>query len=253
MTSDLHALSNSSPPMPCSLNSRIANASHSRQEASGLLFILRLWTRTILVAKGMSFGFTPSPLAHYFGGDDDDVAEGSDKKTLEAQHSMQIGPFDLLPPRITCGPPALLQDLNHHDLLHDISSQLGVRYLSETTGPRPAPYTGFLWNDAATPLPMVWLPCMIRGLTRCVIFLVDTGAPSTLLCRKAFEAFAVDTVHSRARVSINGTTLSVGLSNFFADINILGADYLRLTQSVLTCDYNNLTCEIRPFAPRDSM
>ncbi len=166
---------------------------------------------------------------------------------------MQIGPFDLLPPRAEREPPAakhrapLLEDLTHHDLVRDVSLQLEVQYLSETTGTRPSPYRGFLWNDAATCRPMVWLPCKLGGSTRCVIFLVDTGAPSPLLSRDAFEAFELDNIPPRARVSINGTTLSVGLSNnFFRDINILGADYLRLTQSVLTCDYNNLTCEIRP-------
>jgi len=134
---------------------------------------------------------------------------------LDVQRSMQIGPFDLLPPRGEGEPPAaehhapLLQDLTHHDLIHDVSSQLGVQYLSETTGPRPSPYRGFLWNDAATCRPVVWLPCKIRGSTRCVIFLVDTGAPSTLLSRDAFEAFELDNIPLRTRVSINGTTLSV--------------------------------------------
>ena len=181
---------------------------------------------------------------------------------LEAQDSMQIGPFDVLPPHAEREPLAaehhapLLLDLTHHNLLHDVSSQLGVQYLSETTGPRPSPYSGFLWTAAGTCRALIWLPCKIRELTRCVVFLVDTGAPSTLLCRNALEAFELENIPALPRVSINGTPMYVTMcpsSSHYRDINILGADYLRFTQSVLTCDYNNLTCEIRPFAPRNSM
>ena len=150
---------------------------------------------------------------------------------------MQIGPFDLLP----C-------------LLGDISRDFGVEYLSEVSGPRQHPYSGIMWSTG-TCRPVVWLPCKLSGKTRCVFFLVDTGAPATKMCRQAFEAFQSEVPHS-TNVSINGTTVRVELSDptgIYSDINLLGADFLHATQSVLTCNYSSLTCGIHPLGQKGQM
>jgi hypothetical protein len=180
---------------------------------------------------------------------------------MKVQRGMQIGPFDLLPPQVGNDEAAtehhapLLQDLNHKHLLGDISRDFGVYYLSEVTGPRQPPYSGILWSTG-TCLPLVWLPCKLSGKTRCVFFLVDTGAPATKMCRQAFEAFQLENPPHSTNVSINGTTVRVERSDstgIYSDINLLGADFLRATQSVLTCNYSSLTCGIQPSVAHNQM
>lgn len=140
-------------------------------------------------------------------------------------------------------------DLTHADLMSSVSDELQTKYLSEVDGPRPPPYTGRLWNCVAH-RPVVWLPCKIRDVVVCVIFLVDTGSPTTKLCRQALEALKLERTPAKVHVSVNGTTLDVELSD---GNNILGTDFLRATQSTLICDYRSCTCEVRPLLVHGDM
>ena len=185
---------------------------------------------------------------------------------LQSMSSQQIGPFDLDRSSLTFppSPPSsaadvhpdiarllpynnYLLDLNHTSLSSDtMSAELGIKYLSKASGAREGSISGILWHEQ-TRRPLVWLPVKLGRNIRIVVFIVDTGAPQTQICRLALEAFQLETITVDPKININGTPVKAKLSDpndRYHDINILGVDWLSSTHSTLTVDYHNLTCEI---------
>lgn len=143
-----------------------------------------------------------------------------------------------------------LTDVADDDLKRDISTQLGVQYLSEST---PA-QSGMKCNRG-----VVWgvnnrlfVPMSV-GLDAepvNVHFLVDTGAPVTYLCRKALRALGAAESDIQKdgftwAMSVNGVDLKVVMSplnKHFPDINLLGSDFLVTARCILTVNYVAKTC-----------
>jgi hypothetical protein len=77
----------------------------------------------------------------------------------------------------------------------------------------------------------------LRGRTRSVTFIVDTGSPATFLCRDTLEAFDIDP-DGVPEPAVRGTLLSgrgeelvlnlviFQLDGPYHDINVLGMDYM---------------------------
>ena len=172
---------------------------------------------------------------------------------LERSLPMAGGPFDIPtyahPYEHSCT-PCFLSDLQHAHLQNEVSDLLEVNYLSGVDIPDsiPWPAEGVLFGSYKRP--MVWLPVAIKRFKpRCVIFLVDTGAPRVELCPQVFEAFGLENTPKATTATINGINCEVHLTskegNHY-DINVLGANYLSKLRASLVVDYAGDTCNFKP-------
>ena len=161
------------------------------------------------------------------------------------------GPYDIVHAR---SPPPVggstlactLQDLQESDLLEEASDLLHVKYLSEAAQPVEGgvwPVRGALYGVCQRPL--VCLPTQLRPGTPCknVIYLVDTGTPTSELSLSAFSALlgpGEAPPPRAARAVINGVHCKVQLcapGGNHPDVPLLGADYLTLMGGVLQLNY----------------
>ncbi|KAF9345620.1 hypothetical protein BGX26_002938 [Mortierella sp. AD094] len=159
--------------------------------------------------------------------------------TLDTKLDMRL--FDLL-----------LTDVADDDLRRDISTQLGVNYLSESTPEQEKMKLnrGVVWgpnNRLFVPLSVALDAVPIN-----THFLIDTGAPVTYLCRKTLRTLGaaerdVKTDGFSWAVTINGINLKVVMSpldKHFPDINLLGSDFLLTARCALTVNYVSKTCVV---------
>ena len=83
-----------------------------------------------------------------------------------------------------------------------------------------------------------------------VLFLMDTGSPSTYLRQDTLEALGFsESIPSNANVKIHGTTVQVYHSRgHFENVNLLGQDYLRVAQLRALLNYAELTAVLSTLA-----
>ncbi|KAI9096246.1 hypothetical protein DFS34DRAFT_160611 [Phlyctochytrium arcticum] len=131
-----------------------------------------------------------------------------------------------------------LQDLLLTDItakeLRVIAEAMEVDYLGPAAFPGTFPAAGEIWDPNHRL--MVSLVCRRRTAkeapARNVIFLIDTGSPSTYLCQAAMEAVIGKGSHlpQSVRVEIQSEkAIMAHLSpkgSHFADVNVLGMDFL---------------------------
>jgi len=162
---------------------------------------------------------------------------------LAMAHDTKLDPrlFDLLP-----------NDVPDDSLQQDISIQLGVQRLSEST-PEQAMMKhncGFVWgsnNRLFVPMSVALDAGPIN-----IHFLIDTGAPVTYLGRKALRALGAAESDMKTdgfswAVTINGINLKAVMSPLdkqFPDINLLGSDFLVTGRCILTANYVSKTCVV---------
>ncbi|OAQ23033.1 hypothetical protein K457DRAFT_36828 [Linnemannia elongata AG-77] len=144
-------------------------------------------------------------------------------------------------PEYNISAPQLLA-CSDDDLKRDISTQLGVQYLSESTPAQSEMKCnrGVVWgvNNHAKPVN--------------VHFLVDTGTPVTYICRKALRGLGaaesdIEKDGFTWAMSVNGVNLKVAMSpldKHFPDINLLGSDFLVTARCILTVNYVAKTCVV---------
>jgi hypothetical protein len=150
-----------------------------------------------------------------------------------------------------------LQDLHLTDItaeeLLSIAKRLGVEYLGPVVEfPCSFPKSGKIHGNNKRL--MVSLPCRREGKTSKainIIFLIDTGSPNTFLCDKAMEALVGKpgcNVGTMMGVRIHTkTVIECHLSPFdkhFADVNVLGADFLVENGLTLKANYSNKICTL---------
>ena len=138
----------------------------------------------------------------------------------------------------------LLTDVHARDLRHDISNCLGIPYLSECIDDSVARnMTGVIWGPHNRLFASIKVS-IGSGSMRNVHMILDTGSPQTYLCSETFSAFNITINHPNNPISvnINGTRLSVlecPVQSHFNEVNILGTDYLRITNAKVEIDFNN--------------
>jgi hypothetical protein len=139
----------------------------------------------------------------------------------------------------------MLQDVSAEDLRAGIAQELGVGYLQSAepvvlSKGSVRHVSGILYgtNDRV----MVALP--VQKTAKCihVIFVVDTGSPFTFLCRDALTALGFEEFTPEStKVTLGGIPgIHVELSPphlHFADVNVLGASFLRRTRAGLRIAY----------------
>jgi hypothetical protein len=129
----------------------------------------------------------------------------------------------------------LLTDITENELSSSIAENLNANYLEPATEfPGYFPVAGKIYGYNKRL--MVSLPCRMVGQNSRainIIFLVDTGSPISYICEKAIEALIQapgSNIPARVAVKINSSraiycNLSP-LDSHFADVNVLGMDFL---------------------------
>lgn len=126
----------------------------------------------------------------------------------------------------------------------------GQMHLSLATGETPSALKGMIIGENARVLVRA---CVSRSTSSAstnpllnVMMLVDTGSPYVFLTENTWKALGVqieDFPGGQASVVINGTKVLGHVScNHFADIDVLGASFLKYRQLVV--DYTNEIVEI---------
>ena len=139
---------------------------------------------------------------------------------------------------------ALITDISEADLAHLGRDHFGFERLSRAAAADARfPARGVVYGANRR----VFVPLAVRhsrGEPLRVFVLVDPGAPSTCLREDTLRALGfVDSVPSAPNVFINGIKISVGLSHgHFANVDILGADFLFHARTTVTINYAALEC-----------
>ena len=150
----------------------------------------------------------------------------------------------------------LLLDVKH-DTLVEIGENMEIQYLGENNEKPLFPVTGLLFMPNVRL--MVNLVCSRQkrnekhGLQLNIIFLVDTGSPVTYLSRQAMHALiGTDGTNTPKSLMVSvhdGTVVICHLSpqdKHFADVNVLGMDYLSTRQLSMNIDYKKKTVVMMP-------
>jgi hypothetical protein len=147
----------------------------------------------------------------------------------------------------------LLTDITAEELLN-VAERLGVDYLGPApTCPVSFPVEGEIYGPNKRL--MVNLACRRRRTNTSsfinVIFLIDTGSPVSYLSAKAMEALIGNTeshLPQQLPVMIHSVKVIVCYlsphDKHFADVNVLGADFLVENGLTLKANYSNKICTL---------
>ena len=122
----------------------------------------------------------------------------------------------------------LLTDIDSKDLHENISKQLNVKYLSDAPNELNGDIVGIVYGFnlrlfCATTV-------KIKNKVKMVIFLVDTGSPTTFISENVLRSFGVemaDPVNGYMNVGVNGRTARIMMSHsHFTEINVMGMMFL---------------------------
>jgi len=141
----------------------------------------------------------------------------------------------------------LLNDVNEADL-YLIAHMEGAPYLNESSTELPIfPVEGLVMSTHRRYM----INLMVRRKNTQpyinVVFLIDTGSPYTFLSRKAIEALmpTATNLPTMLRLDIHGTPSMVCYmsppSKHFADLNLLGMDFLELKGALIDTDWTHKT------------
>ena len=152
-----------------------------------------------------------------------------------------LAPFDVL-----------IKDITESSFV-DIARDLGHKRLSPADGFLAFPIKGSFYG----PSNRIFLPLVVSSAKRGpinVLFLVDTGAPMSFLREDTLEALGfTESIPSSATVLIQGLRISVGLSSeSFANVDLLGQDFLTRMGGLLTVNYRDFSCELSFLPPLET-
>jgi hypothetical protein len=140
--------------------------------------------------------------------------------------------FDILIPDIT---------ETDYELL---AGETGVRRLSISDTEGSFPVNGILYGRNFR----VFIPLVVskQRSKLNILFFVDTGSPITFLRHETLAALGfTEAIPAETIVSINGVNLTVSVSHaHFNNVDLLGQDFFRAANAVLTIDYKALEVRI---------
>ena len=138
----------------------------------------------------------------------------------------------------------MLTDVHEKDLHSAIAKKLKITYLGEADRKSEKELNGILWGmyDRV----MVPIIMEFKGKRKYVFFLVDTGSPKTFVSEHVFRSFGQE-AEDKTSIFLNGHEIVVFLSpldSHFADVNVLGADFLRLIKATIVVSYEKNSAKI---------
>ena len=131
----------------------------------------------------------------------------------------------------------LISDVRDTDF-EVIGEEVGyTRHASFTTSNLPQTVRGVMWGPSLR----AFIPLVItkRGVSIIVLFLFDTGSPSTYLREDTLSkiGFAENTPRS-TKVDLHGTTMDIYKSHgHFENVDLLGQDFMRKSNCILQLNY----------------
>ncbi|CAG8611349.1 3692_t:CDS:1, partial [Dentiscutata heterogama] len=134
-----------------------------------------------------------------------------------------------------------LNGIGSKELHGEISKRLNIEYLSDYLNTKELKEVNgiiFGYNFGI----FVSLPVKIKHQVKNVHFLIDTGSPRTYVCEEVYDSFKTTVNSTVPRVLINNKPIFAHLSpndSHFTDINVLGAEYLKLTGARLFANYED--------------
>jgi hypothetical protein len=139
----------------------------------------------------------------------------------------------------------LLTDVKE-DNMRTIARNLGTSYLADASSTPTYPIIGELYGEYNRAV--VNLVVSMRKRAKDVIFIVDTGSPFTYLSAATLHALGCRNIFpGTVTVEVHGRLLNVHLSpstSHFADVNVLGTDFMFATEARLLVDYGKMTVRI---------
>lgn len=152
---------------------------------------------------------------------------------MEARSSIPPGAYDVL-----------ITDIDDDDL-KAIGVELGVVRHDAASSAPTFPVRGIMYG--ANSRLFVCLTVKKRDRAVNVLFLVDTGSPSSYLRRDTFEALGyTESIPKEANVELHGFPMPVSLSHaHFYNVDLLGQSFFRTARARLEVDYEELWCEVR--------
>ena len=141
-----------------------------------------------------------------------------------------------------------LLDIQYETLL-EIGEIMEIQYLGENIEIPSFPVTGLIFMPNGRL--MVNLVCSLDRPRINIIFMIDTGSPVTYLSQQAIQALVADPLVIIPKSLIvrihDGTVMICHVSpqdKHFADVNVLGMDYLSSSQLSINLNYKEKTVEL---------
>ena len=148
----------------------------------------------------------------------------------------------------------LLTDVHARDLHENISSQLGSNYLADYTENTENKQTDYIEGIIWGPHQRIFVPMIIKikNKKKYVHMLIDTGSPATYLCEEVFGSFDIMIYNpsNPMTVNINDKPIAVLQSpvrSHFSEINILGSDYLKISNAIVNINYGENVVKVSLF------
>jgi hypothetical protein len=142
----------------------------------------------------------------------------------------------------------LLLDVTEELLYSDVALNLGVVYLGPAVpvSDRTAPLNGIFYGPNLRPMVNLVLEWPHEKKPVNIIFLVDTGGPHFYICETAMKALGFVKCPENFSVMFGKQVLQAEKSAaHYADINVLGASFLRHMKATLILNYASLAFEIK--------
>jgi hypothetical protein len=138
----------------------------------------------------------------------------------------------------------MLSDVTEDMLAADVAPLLGVTHLAPVGAAATWPVRACLFGVFSRVMVSLVVSVPPRAPSEtaravAVVFLVDTGSPYTFLAQRTFEEFGfLDTLPRRTTLCVHGMDMTVQVSHsHFADVNVLGTDFLVRARCRLTLDF----------------
>ena len=136
----------------------------------------------------------------------------------------------------------VITDISESEI-QNIGTILGVEHLSVASDSYEFPVNGIMYGqNLRIFVPLVVKKRNIDNFIR-VNFLFDTASPVTFLRKQTFEALGFrENIPAEVVAEIHGISVHVHLSHgHFANVDIIGQDYLRRAGITTTLNYNKLS------------
>ena len=131
----------------------------------------------------------------------------------------------------------LLTDIHEKDIVETICPLFNMKNLQESTCTDFAKIKGFVWGPCSRQVAPVTVG--FRGTNKDTIFIIDSGSPQTYLANSVLMAFGLQPFRrEKIPMIIHGKELYVDQSHgHFADVSVLGTDFLLQRGALVIADY----------------
>jgi hypothetical protein len=138
----------------------------------------------------------------------------------------------------------LITDICAQDLREEISNELNVKYLSDSSQEHDGNVDGIIYGRGFRLI--CTLTVKIRGKIKFVHFIVDTGSPTTYLSNDVLSAFGLTIskpgyfINVNARINNKDTVVMMSPpGSHFSGINLLGSEFMKYSGITLVAEYRD--------------